>query len=68
MLVDIPEKYFPILLSSGATMGRLFSSATAGSLDCLMLARQIIEKHPDDLEEYLADFLFGVKTQENSRG
>ena len=68
MLVDIPEKYFPILLSSGIAMGRLFSSATTGSLDCLMLARQIIEKHPDDLEEYLADFLFGVKSQEASRG
>lgn len=68
MLVDIPEKYFPILLSSGIAMGRLFSSATAGSLDCLLLARQIIEKHPDDLEEYLADFLFGVKSQEASRG
>lgn len=68
MLIDIPDGYIPILLSSGIEMGRLFSSATAGSLDCFMLARQIIEKHPDDLEEYLADFLFGVKSQEASRG
>ena len=67
MLVDIPDKYFPILLSSGAAMGRLFSRAVVGSIDCVMLVRSIMEKHPDDLEEYLADFLFGVKTQENSR-
>ncbi len=67
MLVDIPDGYFPILLSSGREMGRLFSNAVVGSIDCLVLARIIIEKHPDDLEEYLADFLYGVKRQENSR-
>ena len=67
MLVDIPDRYFPILLSNGTDMGRLFSRAVVGSIDCVMLVRSIIKKHPDDLEEYLADFLFGVKTQENSR-
>ncbi len=65
MLINVPEKYLPILLQSGAEMGRLFSRAVAGSMDCLMIARFIIERHPEDLEEYLADFLFGVKSQEN---
>ena len=68
MIIDIPDGYIPMLLSSGIEMGRLFSRATAGSIDCLLLARQIIENHPDDLEKFLADFFFGVKTQENSRG
>ena len=67
MLVDIPDKYFPILLSSGIEMGRLFSNAVVGSIDCLVLARMFIEEHPDDLEEYLADFLYGVKRQEGNR-
>ena len=67
MLIDIPDGYFPILLSSGREMGRLFSRAAVGSIDCLLLARMIIERHQDDLEEYLADFLFGVKSQEISR-
>ena len=67
MMIDIPDKYFPILLSKGMDMGRLFSNAVVGSLDCLVLARMIIEEHPNDLEEFLADFLYGVKRQEGSR-
>ena len=67
MLIDIPDKYFPILLSKGMDMGRLFSRAVVGSIDCLVLARMIIERHQDDLEEYLADFFYGVKRQEDCR-
>lgn len=66
MMVDIPDGYIPILLSSGIEMGRLFSRATGGSIDCFLLARRIIEDHPDDLEKYLADFLYGIKLAEMS--
>ncbi len=66
MLIDIPDRYIPMLLQSGVTMGESFFHTPVGSAECLMLARQIIEKHPDDLEKYLADFLYGIKLAEMS--
>lgn len=66
MLIDIPDRYIPILLVSGVRTGTSFFHAPIGSAECLMVARQIIEKHPDDLEKYLADFLYGIKLAEMS--
>lgn len=64
MLIDIPDRYIPWLLESGVRMGESFFHTPVGSAECLMLARQIIEKHPDDLEKYIADFLYGIKLAE----
>jgi len=64
VLIDIPEKYMPIVVDSGFAMGQNFLNAPIGSIGCLLLTRQIIEKHPDDLEEYLAKFLYGIKCAE----
>ena len=64
MLIDIPDRYIPMLLESGVRMGEAFFHTPIGSAECLMVARQIIEKHPDDLEKYLADFLYGIKLAE----
>lgn len=66
MMIDIPDRYIPNLLESGVRMGEAFFHTPIGSAECLMLARQIIEKHPDDLEKYLADFLYGIKLAEMS--
>lgn len=66
MMVDIPDRHYPLLLSKGIEMGRMFSRAVCGPIECLLLVRAMIEKHPDDLEQYLTDFLYGVKVQESS--
>ena len=64
MLVEIPDRYIPMLSTSGITAGDGFFRAPIGSIGCLLIARLIIETHPDDLERYLADFLFGIKNAE----
>lgn len=64
MIIDIPDRYVPYLLTSGVMMGHSFSNTPVGSIGCLLIARLIIEMHPDDLEQYLADFLYGIKSTE----
>ncbi len=66
MLIDIPDRYIPMLLESGVRTGTSFFHTPIGSAECLMLARKIIEEHPEDLERYLADFLYGIKLAEMS--
>ena len=68
MIIDIPDRYIPHLLTSGVMMGQGFSNAAVGVTESLLIARMIIEMHPDDLEQYLADFLYGIKIAEKDRG
>ena len=62
MLVEIPDQRMPKLMKNGRDSGEQFREASVGYIDCLLLARQMIQDHPDDLDEYLADFLIGIKT------